>query len=154
MHDAWGNWPDDAQNDFIGDNLDNQDENSDDVQHDSVTFDQSGSTAEYLRATGPDIPLHLDEIASIIQNATSQNVIGHLGLVELPLKGHAFTWSNMQQDPLLEQLDWFFTSANWTLDYPNSLVLPLAKITSDHIHCKLLIGTSIPKANIFIFENF
>ena len=60
----------------------------------------------------------------------------------------------MQQDPLLEQLDWFFTSVNWTLDCPNSLVLPLAKITSYHIPCKLLIGTSIPKANIFIFEKF
>lgn len=44
--------------------------------------------------------------------------IGHLGLVELPLKGRAFTWSNMQQNPLLEQLDWFFTSTNWTCDYP------------------------------------
>ena len=39
-------------------------------------------------------------------------VIGHLGLVELPLKGRAFTWSNMQNDPLLEQLDWLFTSVN------------------------------------------
>ena len=45
----------------------------------------------------------------------------------------SFTWSNMQQDPLLEQLDWFFTSINWTRYYPNTLVLPLAKIASDHI---------------------
>jgi hypothetical protein len=40
------------------------------------------------------------------------DAIGHLGLVELPLKGRAFTWSNMQSEPLLEQLDWFFTSPN------------------------------------------
>jgi hypothetical protein len=33
--------------------------------------------------------------------------IGHLGLMELQIKGRAFTWSNMQNDPLLEQLDWF-----------------------------------------------
>ena len=38
------------------------------------------------------------------------DAIGHLGLVELPLKGHDFAWSNMQSEPLLEQLDWFFTS--------------------------------------------
>jgi hypothetical protein len=82
------------------------------------------------------------------------DLIGHLGLVELPLKGRAFTWSNMQQDPLLEQLDWFFTSTNWTTSYPNTLVLPMAKITSDHITCKISIGTDIPKANLFIFENF
>jgi hypothetical protein len=31
--------------------------------------------------------------------------ISNLGLVELPLKGRKFTWSNMQQDPLIERLD-------------------------------------------------
>ena len=36
--------------------------------------------------------------------------ISKLGLIELPLKGRKYTWSNMQQDPLLERLDWFFTS--------------------------------------------
>ena len=82
------------------------------------------------------------------------DVIGHLGLVELPLKGRAYTWSSMQQDPLLKQLDWFFTSVNWTLPFQNTLVLPLARITSDHIPCKVVIGTSIPKINIFRFENF
>ena len=34
-------------------------------------------------------------------------IIGHLGLLELPIKGRSFTWSNMQDNPLLEQLDWF-----------------------------------------------
>ena len=29
-------------------------------------------------------------------------IIGHLGLLELPLKGRRFTWSNMQDFPLLE----------------------------------------------------
>jgi hypothetical protein len=60
----------------------------------------------------------------------------------------------MQQDPLLEQLDWFFTSVKLTVDYPNTMVLPLAKITFDHIPCKITIGTVIPKSNIFRFENF
>jgi exonuclease III len=32
-------------------------------------------------------------------------IIGHLGLLEFPLKGRAYTWSNMQRNPLLEQLD-------------------------------------------------
>lgn len=82
------------------------------------------------------------------------DVIGHLGLVELPLKGRSFTWSNMQQDPLLEQLDWFFTSINWTTSYPNTMVLPMAKITSDHIPCKVMIDTKIPKCRLFRFENF
>jgi len=81
-------------------------------------------------------------------------VIDHLGLVELPLKGRGFTWSNMQADPLLEQLDWFFTSVNWTADFPNTLVTPLARPTSDHVPCKISIGTKIPRANVFRFENY
>src|SRR6266498_795732 len=34
------------------------------------------------------------------------------------------------------------------------MVQPLARITSDHIPCKISIGTRIPRSNIFIFENF
>lgn len=82
------------------------------------------------------------------------DIIGSLGLVEIPLKGRAFTWSNMQQTPLLEQLDWFFTTVEWTTSFPDTLALPLAKTTSDHIPCKISIGTTIPKSNIFRFENY
>jgi exonuclease III len=32
-------------------------------------------------------------------------IISHLGLIELPLKGSSFTWSNMQDSPLLQQID-------------------------------------------------
>ena len=39
--------------------------------------------------------------------------ISELGSIELPLKGRQFSWSNMQDNPLLEKLDWFFTSAAW-----------------------------------------
>ena len=60
----------------------------------------------------------------------------------------------MQQSPLLEQFDWFFTSVNWSNTFPNTLALPLARTTSDHIPCKVSIGTSIPRSNIFCFENF
>ena len=34
--------------------------------------------------------------------------INSLGLVEIPLKGRSFTWSNMQDAPLLQKLDWIF----------------------------------------------
>jgi hypothetical protein len=33
------------------------------------------------------------------------DIIGHLGLIEMTLKGRLYTWSNMQNEPLLEQLD-------------------------------------------------
>jgi hypothetical protein len=47
-----------------------------------------------------------------------------------------------------------FTTLNWTIDFPNSEVLPLAKITSGHIPFKIAIGTKIPKSKIFRFEKF
>jgi hypothetical protein len=40
------------------------------------------------------------------------DIIQHLDLVEVPLKGRAFTWSNMQVNCLLEKIDWVFTSSN------------------------------------------
>lgn len=60
----------------------------------------------------------------------------------------------MQDDPLLEQLDWVFTSANWTSLFPNTQALVLARNTSDHAPIKIQIATSIPKSNIFRFENY
>jgi hypothetical protein len=80
--------------------------------------------------------------------------IGHLWLLELQLKGRKFTWSNMQEIPLLEQLDWFFTSSNWISVLPNTMVLPLAKTGSDHVPCVVSIDTNIPKAKLFRFENY
>jgi exonuclease III len=81
-------------------------------------------------------------------------VISNVGLQEIPLKGRKYTWSNMQDEPLLEQIDWCFTSTNWISHYPNTLLLPLSKPTSDHIPCMVQIDTTIPKADVFRFENF
>lgn len=39
---------------------------------------------------------------NLADTLTLNEAIGHLGLVELQLKGRAYTWSNMQGDPLLE----------------------------------------------------
>jgi hypothetical protein len=75
---------------------------------------------------------------------TFNEIISYHGLVELPIKGRAFPRSNMQTDPLLVQLDWFFTSFAWTLKFPDTLVNPLARPTSDHIPCMVSIGTTIP----------
>jgi hypothetical protein len=32
-------------------------------------------------------------------------IINYLGMVKIPLKGRNLTWYNMQEQPLLEQLD-------------------------------------------------
>ena len=77
-------------------------------------------------------------------------IIRNLGVLELPLKGRSCTWSNMQENPLLEQLDWFFTSTTWINDYPNTMVHPLARTASDHVPYVVSISTAIPKSKVFI----
>jgi hypothetical protein len=51
------------------------------------------------------------------------DVIRTQNLTELSIKGRKYTWSNMQEDPLLEQLDWFFYFC--ALD---------CKLSSNHCH--------------------
>ena len=81
------------------------------------------------------------------------NVIQSHDLMEVPLKGRTFTWSNMQDPPLLEKLDWIFTCPSWTTTFPNTMAHPLSRIGSDHTPISIQVGTSIPKAQLFRFEN-
>ena len=78
--------------------------------------------------------------------------ISALGLVELPLYGRKFTWSNMQQSPLLERLDWFFSSISWTNNFPGTSVSTLIMETSYHVPCLISIKIDIPAGRIFRFE--
>lgn len=48
----------------------------------------------------------------------------------------------------------FYHSFSWTSSYPNTLVKSLSRVVSDHIPCVVQIETSIPKTNLFVFENF
>ena len=102
-----------------------------------------------------DIPTtEAEKGGSINDMLTFNEAINRQALIEIPLKGRIFTWSNMQDAPLLEKLDWCFTSEAWTLKYPVTLAYPLAKTTSDHIPIRISIGTNIPKSKVFRFENY
>lgn len=81
-------------------------------------------------------------------------VIHHLDQVEIAFQGISCSWSNMQDNPLLEKLDWVFTSSSWTLQHLDTSVLPLARPISDHVLYVIKIGTNIPKGSVFSFENF
>lgn len=85
---------------------------------------------------------------------TFNEIISNHALLEIPIKGRQYTWSNMQEQPLLEQLNWFFSSAEWISLFPNMLVKPLSKPISDHTPCVLTVDTAIPKCNLFHFESF
>lgn len=82
------------------------------------------------------------------------DMISNLGLIEIPLKDRSFTWSNMHDSPLLEQLDWVFISPSWLISYPNTLASSMIKHISDHVPLKVQVQTAIPRANVCRFENF
>src|SRR5690348_9053510 len=82
------------------------------------------------------------------------DIIQHLDLVDIPFQDRHFTWSNMQDDPLLEKLDCVFTSISWSLSFPATSVLPLSRPISDHVPYVVRMDSHIPKASIFRFENF
>ena len=90
----------------------------------------------------------------IIEMLLFNEVISSQGLLEIPLFGKRFTWSNKQQPPLLERIDWFFTSISWTLLYPNTKSTTLVAEVSDHTPCLIEVATDIPKGSIFHFENY
>ena len=83
---------------------------------------------------------------------TFNDFIHEQRLTELSIKGRKYTWSNMQQNPLLEQIEWFFMTLNWTSSFPNTMVNPHGRPVSDHTPCSVVIQTSIPKIKIFIFQ--
>jgi exonuclease III len=82
------------------------------------------------------------------------DLIQHLDLVEIDFQGRSFTWSNMQDNALLEKLDWVFTSASWSLAFPDTKAFPLARPVSDHIPYAVQIGTELPHSSVFRFENY
>lgn len=60
----------------------------------------------------------------------------------------------MQEDPLLEKLDWVFISISWSLSFPATTVTTLSRPISDHVPYVVKMDSHIPKASIFRFENF
>jgi hypothetical protein len=80
--------------------------------------------------------------------------ISNLRLVEIPLRRCKYTWTNKQQNPLLERLDWFFTSNAWTTALPNTYASTLSRDTSDHTPCLIIVATKVPRSQIFKFENY
>jgi hypothetical protein len=82
------------------------------------------------------------------------DLISDLDLIDLPLSGMEYTWSNMQLDPLLIKLDWVFCSSDWNLTYPATHIQTLSRPVSDHVPYVAHIGSTIPRTKLFRFENY
>ncbi|CAN6343200.1 unnamed protein product [Urochloa humidicola] len=86
--------------------------------------------------------------------ATAFNdTIHDLALHDIPLLDRLFTWSNQRDNPTLARLDRVFLNVPMSLTFPNTSLSSLPKPTSDHTPILLKLSTTIPKPNLFRFEN-
>ncbi|XP_026410160.1 uncharacterized protein LOC113305315 [Papaver somniferum] len=85
--------------------------------------------------------------------ALLNNFITTQELVDLPLLGGAYTWSDMQVNPLLCRLDIFFLSVEMDLWFPAAIQVALTSVTSDHKPIMLVTKPNIDCKPYFKFEN-
>jgi hypothetical protein len=90
---------------------------------------------------------------SIVNMSSNEHLfndfIWDLTLQEIPLLDRFFTWSNMQNPPILSKLDRVLLNPQWDSILPNTVMSTLPRITSDHYPLKVEISTNIPRPQIF-----
>ncbi|XP_026459913.1 uncharacterized protein LOC113360641 [Papaver somniferum] len=88
-----------------------------------------------------------------INNRFLNNFILEHEMVDLPLVGGAFTWSDMHEDPLLCRLDIFLLSVDFDLLFLDSIKNALTRVVSDHKPILLMTKPNIKSKPYFKFEN-
>lgn len=78
------------------------------------------------------------------------DLVMELELINLPLTGKHFTWSNSR---VMARLDRFLISAEWSATFPNSKQEALANTSSDHNPIIFKANTGFKKTRFFKFEN-
>ncbi|KAL4180659.1 hypothetical protein AMTRI_Chr12g266970 [Amborella trichopoda] len=67
--------------------------------------------------------------------------ISHNELLDIPLQGNLFTWSDHSSQPTLSKLNRFLTSLQWDDAFLGNHAMALSKPTSDH--CSILLQTHL-----------
>lgn len=76
---------------------------------------------------------------SVLIQAFSDWINSH-SLVDLPLGGARFTWSNHQDTPILSHLERFLVSGDWIDLFPEVSQVAFPKPVSDH--CPIIIDSN------------
>jgi hypothetical protein len=119
--------------------------------YDSSNYDLWKLVGDFNLMLSPD---NRNRLGGNVQDMLLFNdIIHHLDLVVVPPKDRFFTWSNMQDNCLLEKLDWVFTNSDWTLAFPNMMAHTLTDAVLDHLPYVMQMLSAIPRTNTFRFEN-
>ncbi|XP_039141337.1 uncharacterized protein LOC120278673 [Dioscorea cayenensis subsp. rotundata] len=84
--------------------------------------------------------------------ANAQQFLGDLNLIDPPLHGRKFTWTNGQPNPLWVRLDRFLYTHDWPLFFPRTIQSSFPRIGSDHSPIYLDFGNHYTRSRIFRFE--
>ena len=76
-----------------------------------------------------------------------------LGLMDIPLEGGKFTWSNNRTTPAMSRTDRFLFSSDWEDRYPTVIQKRLPKLSSDHFPILLECGKFLRGKRPFRFKN-
>jgi endonuclease/exonuclease/phosphatase family metal-dependent hydrolase len=79
--------------------------------------------------------------------------ISDLDLVDIPLLGGRFTWSNNSENTSSSRIDRFLFSLDWNDHFPNISQKRLPRILSDHFPILLECGAILRSARPFCFKN-
>jgi exonuclease III len=79
--------------------------------------------------------------------------IGDFQLRDLHINGVKFSWTNKQQDPIMEKLDRVLMTSSWDIQYANSYAWFKARVGSDHSPLVLDTGEKRePRTKYFYFQ--
>lgn len=93
-------------------------------------------------------------LTSIVIMGMFRRWVNYHSLIELPLIGRKYTWSNQRDDPTLVKLDRVFCNNHWEALFPDCVLQSGASFVSDH--CPLILGLSVRLngKKRFHFESF
>ncbi len=81
------------------------------------------------------------------------NFIFSFGLVDSPLEGGQFTWSNSREEKAMSRIDRFLYTTTWEDQFPPIIQRRLPQLLSDHFPLMLECGQIQQGKRPFHFEN-
>lgn len=81
------------------------------------------------------------------------DLLMEMDLINLPLSGKNFTWTNSREQPTMAHLDRFLLLVSWSVAFPNSKQEAVANTSSDHTPLIYTANTNFRRTAFFRFEN-
>lgn len=100
--------------------------------------------------------LYLEERNRVVRRTRGMDIFSEFvesnNLINLPIVGAQFTWSNLQEWPSLSKLDRFMIFLEWEDYFSLNCVHALPRLGSDHIPILLKGGDTLFRLGLFPFK--